>query len=112
MESLVRGVEKGCSGFATRTTKRTTVLDAKLVEKFLRTADCPGYCDRTGRGRSKNSKPSSAARWSFASGGLAQFGLPGGFQQVSRHSQLLAARASPRCPADLSIDRLPLWVQQ
>jgi len=88
-------VEKGFSGFATRTTKRTTVLDAKLVEKFLRTADCPGYCDRTGRGRSKNSKPSSAARWSFASGGLAQFGLPGGFQQVSRHSQLQAARGIP-----------------
>src|SRR3981081_1225722 len=44
-----------------RTTKRTIVLDAKLVEKFLRIAVCPGYCDRTGRGSAKQFRLSSAA---------------------------------------------------
>src|SRR6266581_4997969 len=63
MESLARGVEKGFSGFATRTTKRTTVLDAKLVEKFLRIAVCLGFCDRTGRAPSRNSRLSSAANY-------------------------------------------------
>jgi hypothetical protein len=37
------------------------VLDAKLVEKFLRIAVCPGYCDRIGRARSKNLRLSRAA---------------------------------------------------
>src|SRR5216683_7531781 len=67
MDSLVRGAEKRFSGFATRTTKRTTALDAKLVEKSLRIAVCPAYCDRTGRGRSRNSRPSSVARFRCAS---------------------------------------------
>src|SRR5260370_5622576 len=61
MDSLARGVEKRFSAFATRTTKRTTVRDAKLAEKFLRIAVCQGYWDRTGRVRSKNSRLSSAA---------------------------------------------------
>src|SRR5258708_5612084 len=61
MESLACGVERRFSGFATRTTKRTIVLDAKLVENFLPIAVCPGYCDRTGRAHSKNSRLSIAA---------------------------------------------------
>src|SRR5713101_3970261 len=61
MESLACGVERRSSGFVTRTTKRTIVLDAKLVEKFLPIAVCPGYCDRTGPARLKNSRLSSAA---------------------------------------------------
>ena len=67
MESLVRGVEKRFSGFGTRTTKRTTVLDAKLGENFLRIVVCPGYCDRSGLERSKNSRPSSVGRFRRAS---------------------------------------------
>jgi hypothetical protein len=56
IENPVRGAEKSFSGFDTRTTKPTTVPGAKRVEKFLRIADCPGYCDRTGRGRLKISR--------------------------------------------------------
>src|SRR5216683_3037262 len=67
MDSLVRGVGKRFSGFATRTTKRTTALAVKLVGKSLRIAVCPAYCDRTGRGRSRNSRPSSVVRFRFAS---------------------------------------------
>ena len=54
MDSLVQGVEKGFSGFAMQTTKRTTVLDAKLVEEYSRIEVYPDFCDLTGRGRSKN----------------------------------------------------------
>ena len=43
MESLVRGVAKRSSAFATRTTKPTTVRDAKRVGNFLPIAVCPGY---------------------------------------------------------------------
>ncbi len=42
MDSLAQGAEKRFSAFVTRTTKRTTVPDAKLAERFLRTALCPG----------------------------------------------------------------------
>src|SRR6266513_606185 len=41
--------------------KQTIVIEAKRVEKFLRIAVCPGYCDRTGRARSRNLRLSSAA---------------------------------------------------
>ena len=60
--SLARGVEKRFSGFAMRTMKRTTARDAKRAERFSRIAVCPGYWDRIGRARSKNSRPSSVAR--------------------------------------------------
>jgi hypothetical protein len=62
MESLARSVAKRFSGFATQITKPTIALDAKLVEKFLPIAVCPGYCDRTGRVRSKRLSLSSVAR--------------------------------------------------
>src|SRR6266436_4553139 len=62
MDSLAQGAEKRFSGFVMRTTKRTTVPAARLGEKFLRTALCPGYWDQTGRAPSRNSKPSSAAK--------------------------------------------------
>src|SRR5467141_11821 len=57
-DSLAQGVEKRFSGFVMRTTKQTTAPAAKLVGKFLRTALCPGYWDRTGRAPSTGSKPS------------------------------------------------------
>jgi hypothetical protein len=62
MESLARGVAKRFSESATRTTKPTTVLAARLVENFLPIAVCPGYCDRIGRARSKRLSLSSVAR--------------------------------------------------
>src|SRR5438132_13787754 len=65
MDSLARDAEQRSSAFVMRTTKRTTVLAAKLVEKFSRTALCRGYWDRTGRARSRNSKPSNAANPCF-----------------------------------------------
>src|SRR5208282_2907341 len=62
MESHARGVENRFSASATPTTKRTTVLDARQVENFLRIVACPGCWDQTGRARSKHSKPSNAAK--------------------------------------------------
>jgi hypothetical protein len=54
MECRARDVEKKFSGFPTRTTKRTIVLDAKRAEGFSRIVVCPGYCDPIGRARWMN----------------------------------------------------------